>query len=842
MSGVHFVNQNSNENSNRSSNRNQRRRSNGRNGNPRNYNGQNGNPGGNSRSNNGGSSNSNYGGNYQINPNGGNRTNRRDDYNGGSQENGGNSSKGNHYGRCRKCNMRGHSLRDCRANGSFCYNCKKVTNHFAKNCPEREAGKPSPKVKGEKKPSNLMVRGDENSEFNSKFYYPIDCFNSSGKCFTAAVLTVHFIVDSGASYHFTNERRILSKVRKLSRPTIIDCAKKGQESALSINELGEFHTYTALGKPITFTNVLYSPDVSENLLSLRQLVEQGAYFDGNAQQFYIRDGNTGDVIIRAQFRSPFWATDLRIRNPREVAMLTNADDGGPSPTSPTIRENLGRLWHTRLAHASLGYLEVYKTKMAVLKNVTFGKDIMDCQSCALAKVHRNPSKKKRQRSKIVLQRIHSDVMGPITPLSFPGKRRYVITFVDDFSRFAMVFVMCNKSDAADCFRQYLDDMRRMIGKDTKVRYLRTDGGTEYAGEMGRLLKQEKIEIEVAEPDTPTHNGVAERINRTLREKTTAMLSDSGLPTVLWDHAISQAVYVYNRTPHKSNGFKSPYEVFNGETPDISFLRRFGCLAIVRKTRDEFEKFDERGRRGIVLNNTISGYRIMLPSKRITESKDVDFIENITYGVLKKSKDTLFNFDFDNTAIAWQNDTAERDTADENLNLDDSSMVSGKRYDDRSNPVASTSAQTQNDGWVTQPQNDNWDDYDIVNVEEIVIFDDSSNDTFLAFDRIIALRACLLEDEKDPLTYAEALARTDREYWIKAMEDEMASLERNDAWDLVEPPKGVNIIDSRWVFCRKSNETDSSVRYKARLVIRGCKDKEVYDIGDVYSPVASKHIE
>ena len=46
----------------------------------------------------------------------------------------------------------------------------------------------------------------------------------------------------------------------------------------------------------------------------------------------------------------------------------------------------------------------------------------------------------------------------------------------------------------------------------------------------------------------------------------------------------------------------------------------------------------------------------------------------------------------------------------------------------------------------------------------------------------------------------------------------------------------NIIDSRWVFKCKSDENNVKM-YKARLVIRGFKDLNEYDLKEMYEPVS-----
>ncbi|GJV87858.1 ribonuclease H-like domain-containing protein, partial [Tanacetum coccineum] len=90
--------------------------------------------------------------------------------------------------------------------------------------------------------------------------------------------------------------------------------------------------------------------------------------------------------------------------------------------------------------------------------------------------------------------------------------------------------------------------------------------------------------------TPQQNGVAERRNRTLIEAARTMLADSKLPTTSWAEAVNTACYVQNRVlvvkPHN----KTPYELFHGRTPTLSFMRPFGCPVTILNTIDHLGKF------------------------------------------------------------------------------------------------------------------------------------------------------------------------------------------------------------------------------------------------------------
>ncbi|CAB0031375.1 unnamed protein product [Trichogramma brassicae] len=97
-------------------------------------------------------------------------------------------------------------------------------------------------------------------------------------------------------------------------------------------------------------------------------------------------------------------------------------------------------------------------------------------------------------------------------------------------------------------------------------------------------------------------------------------------------------------------------------------------------------------------------------------------------------------------------------------------------------------------------------------------------------------------QRDPTSYREAMSSTESTEWQRAVEDELKSMEENEVWELVSKSdlhkknKRPNIIDSRWIFKRKKAE-DNSEKFKARLVIRGFKDKNEYQLLETYAPVS-----
>jgi hypothetical protein len=92
-------------------------------------------------------------------------------------------------------------------------------------------------------------------------------------------------------------------------------------------------------------------------------------------------------------------------------------------------------------------------------------------------------------------------------------------------------------------------------------------------------------------------------------------------------------------------------------------------------------------------------------------------------------------------------------------------------------------------------------------------------------------------DDDPRTVREAVDSKDGNLWKRAMDEEMASLDKNEAWDLVELSTGRNPIGNKWVFKKKLNAEGKVEKYKAWLVAKGYSQVEGIDFGENFSPVA-----
>ncbi|GJS33884.1 zinc finger, CCHC-type containing protein [Tanacetum coccineum] len=205
----------------------------------------------------------------------------------------------------------------------------------------------------------------------------------------------------------------------------------------------------------------------------------------------------------------------------------------------------------------------------------------------LTKITRQPFKGVNRESK-VLDLIHSDLCDFHANPSL-GNNKYVITFIDDASRYCYVYLLHAKHEALDKFKIYKQEVE--LQRQDLIKVLRTDRGGEYYDPV--YFQSTGIIHQTTAPYTPQQNGVAERKNRTLKEMVNSMLSYSGLSEGFWGEAMLTACYILNRTPNK-NSKQTPYEIWTKKVPNLTYLRVWGCRAVVRLTEPKMKNLGEKG--------------------------------------------------------------------------------------------------------------------------------------------------------------------------------------------------------------------------------------------------------
>ncbi|GIL57455.1 hypothetical protein Vafri_12688 [Volvox africanus] len=462
-----------------------------------------------------------------------------------------------------------------------CHYCGKP-GHFLKECKKRLADQQQGRGKGSNQRNEPKMAYAINGEARLDAWY----------------------LDSGSEWHITYDASELEEVR----------AVKPEESFKVIGYDGSEHQPTHVGcynmksntvKGLEFTlnNVYVVPNAKVKLISAGIFDERGATIvlgDGKA---LVR--HNGRTILRGDKVGRIYAVRYDVsRRPASE---------GRSCAAIRSEDSKAALWHRRLGH--LGYSSLERmcrenmvTGMELDRVSLEAARLRICEPCVYAKQTRGPFPPTGHKAAKPLGLIHLDVCGPMPETSLGGAR-YVTTLLDDCTGFSTVAFTETKDAVEKKVKIMIETLENQSGH--RVKEVRTDRGTEFLNSsMSAYFGDKGIIHSTTVGYTPEQNGAAERLNRTLLEKTRAMLAESGLPQKLWGEAMATANRLRNISPIV--GAKvTPYEAFTGTKPDVGYLRTFGCAAYAHVPKEKRNKLQPVSRKGVLVGyESGKQYRIL----------------------------------------------------------------------------------------------------------------------------------------------------------------------------------------------------------------------------------------
>nr|GEV42816.1 hypothetical protein [Tanacetum cinerariifolium] len=249
------------------------------------------------------------------------------------------------------------------------------------------------------------------------------------------------------------------------------------------------------------------------------------------------------------------------------------------------------LWHCRLTYISKKRIE--KLQQEGLLRSTDDESFDQCVSCLSGKMTRKLFPHRPERATDLFGIIHTDVCGPLRDVSRQGAS-YFTTFTDDYSQ---------------------NQLRKTI------KALRSDRDGEYISqEFKDYFKACGIVQQLTPPYTPQHNGVSERINRTLLDMVRSMMNLTTLLLSFWDYALESATRILNMVPTKKVD-KTPHELWYGKFPNLSYLKVWGYEALVK--RDTPDKLQQRSVKCIFIGypkKTMGYYFYFPPENKIVVAR------------------------------------------------------------------------------------------------------------------------------------------------------------------------------------------------------------------------------
>ncbi len=121
-----------------------------------------------------------------------------------------------------------------------------------------------------------------------------------------------------------------------------------------------------------------------------------------------------------------------------------------------------------------------------------GKEFSEsiCETCVLDKQHRASSRRSHTRVIRIDELIHSNLVDDGKILMIDEEFRYVVTMIDDYSQYTIIYLIDRKFDLKDVLRDYLNLMKN---RDTSIHRLRSDNEEKYADHhIIDLLKEHEI--------------------------------------------------------------------------------------------------------------------------------------------------------------------------------------------------------------------------------------------------------------------------------------------------------------------------------------------------------------
>ncbi|GJZ76793.1 retrovirus-related pol polyprotein from transposon TNT 1-94, partial [Tanacetum coccineum] len=319
----------------------------------------------------------------------------------------------------------------------------------------------------------------------------------------------------------------------------------------------------------------------------------------------------------------------------------------------------------------------------------------------------------------------------------------------------------------------------------------------------------------------------ERRNRTLIEAARTMLADAKLPVTFWAEAVSTACYVQNRVLVNKSQNKTPYELFNGRSPAIGFLRdQFGLYVMILNIVKAFRVFNKR-------------------TKKVEENLHVDFLENKP---IEKGASLNWLFDIDSLTNSMNYVPAVIHCSaelfhDAHMETSNDSVRNSEENDDPQKEQDGTTDVSKSSG-NTNPIASSTDS--LADQVEPVLTPIVESVVPTVSSPVPTVSINVLDSESPKLPASPTVVTI-----VPSISTLIPTVTNLSSYNLKSSPKLISRggfqaysealsfrpIGTKWVLKNKKDERGIVIRNKARLVAQGHTQEEGIDYEEVFAPVA-----
>ncbi|SGY22505.1 BQ5605_C065g12802 [Microbotryum silenes-dioicae] len=723
--------------------------------------------------------------------------------------------------KCLACHSPSHRVAECPVRAKHpppgpCRSCKQ--NHWSFDC--------------KKALENGKKADTANSTANSQHH--VGCIATGFLARRRQLRTNSFVVDSGATSHMVSDKSLFTTYRHIA-PTKIG----GIAGGINAIGTGNIAFVAASGHPITLTGVLHTPGLFVNLLSVSRLCDTDDVRVAFTKHGIDIDKNGHNIAEGTRLDEGLYLLDADHSKCQHIALLSRSQSSVPLLT---LHRCLGHLAPSSIQKmVAAGLLEGLRAGYSDEEVEKFV-----CNACLSAKGHRLPFPDSDSHSSERLGLVHSDVLS-LPERSLTGKR-YLVTFLDDYSRKLWAYAIGHKSEVFSVFKTWLAEVELETGATLKV--LRTDNGGEYCSRaFTDFCKVRGTRRQYSIPRTPQQNGRAERVNRSIVEGILALLADAHLPKTFWEEAAAYFVYCKNLVQHSALDKATPNSVWQGGRTTASALHPFGCAAWLTVAPELRSKLDPKAVRVLFTGYDLASKAFRFydtTTKKVTLGRNATFVDTEFPGLCGDSAEPDDDTHFASAPFADPQTTVKSWTplySADPLDLIGSQPQAALDPMDTQPPDFSTyrepaSAEESPDeldliGRHSRDESPDEIDFLTRHHRAFIATDDDTSDTE-AIEPVKSITS-------DPQTWREAMSGDKREVWAKAAADEFNSMRDNFKVFTIDDrstvPAGATIVSSKFVWKTKRNALGEITGHKARLVAQGNRQRDGIDFTETFAPVA-----
>ncbi|GJS54234.1 putative RNA-directed DNA polymerase [Tanacetum coccineum] len=358
------------------------------------------------------------------------------------------------------------------------------------------------------------------------------------------------VYDTSCGTHICNTKHGFGGARKLKQ----------------VEAIGSFDIDLPNDLVICLDNCHYAHSIIKGVVSVHRLVENGLVQCFTHFRFSVSKNNV--FYFNAIPSNGIYEIDMHNLVPNVNSMYNVSTKRATHNLDSTY------LGHCHFAHISKKHIE--KLQQGGILKSKYDESFDHCVSCLSVKMTRKSFPHRLERVTDLLGIIHTDVCGLLRHVSRQGAS-YFITFTDDYSLYGYVYLLKHKLEVFETFKVFKNKVENQLGKTIKA--IRLDRGGEYIRQGFKdYLKACGIVQQLTPPYIPQHNGVSKRRNHTLLDMVRSMMNLTTLPLSFYDYALESATRILNMVSTKKPD-KTPYELWYGKIPNLSYLKAWGCEAL-----------------------------------------------------------------------------------------------------------------------------------------------------------------------------------------------------------------------------------------------------------------------